>query len=381
MRDVVIVGAGPVGSALALALARAGRDVVALDARARGATLRGDRTLALAHGSQLVLERLRVWEELASVRDAVTPITRIDVSQAGGFGAATLLAADAGVPALGYVVSYVALQAALDAALERERVDVRFGAQAERVETTPERARVPLPGAEPVDARLAVVADGTGTAVRGVDRVRHDYGQVAVIGKLAVDRPHDGLAYERFGPGGPIALLPEADHYAFVWTLPPARAQSMLALSDEAFVEALATSFGSRLRGFRRAWGRRSFPLVLEFATPVVGERYAAVGNASQTLHPVAGQGFNVGLRDAHELARIVAATPAAEIGSGAMLARYRAARRADRWAGIAFTHGLVHLFGGDWPVVSWPRGLGLALLDTLPPLRRTFTRAMLFGA
>ncbi|MBK7330888.1 MAG: FAD-dependent monooxygenase [Betaproteobacteria bacterium] len=137
MRDVAIVGAGPVGAALALALAGAGIDVVALDARARGATLRGDRSLALSHGARLIFERLSVWAPLAATPGAVTPIVRVDVSQAGGFGTAMLDAGDVGLPALGYVVSYLALQAALDAALERAGVDVRYGVSVERVDTDP----------------------------------------------------------------------------------------------------------------------------------------------------------------------------------------------------------------------------------------------------
>jgi 2-octaprenyl-6-methoxyphenol hydroxylase len=204
---------------------------------------------------------------------------------------------------------------------------------------------------------------------------------VAVIGKVETAVPHDGLAYERFAADGPIALLPDGDHYGFVWTLSPDRAQAMLALPDDAFVAAFARHFGRRRGDFVRTWGRKSFPLVLEFARPAVAARVVAIGNASQTLHPVAGQGFNVGLRDAFELARAIRAAPRDEIGAPPMLASFAARRRTDRWAGIAFTHGLVHLFGTDLPLLRWPRGLGLALLDAIPPLRRTFTRAMLYGA
>lgn len=382
MPDICIVGAGPVGSALALALAGSGLDVVALDARAPGATLRGDRSLALSHGARLIFERLSVWAPLASTPGAVTPIERIDVSQAGGFGTVAIDAADLALPALGYVVSYVALQAALDAALEREGADVRYGTPVDRVDATPAEARVvPAAGGEPIAARLAVVADGTGAGIAGIERTRHDYGQVAVIGKVATAAPHGGLAYERFTPDGPIALLPEDDHYGFVWTLAPPSAQEVLALPDDAFVARFAAAFGRRRSDFVRAWGRKSFPLVLEVARPAVAVRVAAIGNASQTLHPVAGQGFNVGLRDAWELRRVIAATPRDAIGARPMLDAYAARRRPDRWGGIAFTHGLVHLFGTDLPFVRWPRGVGLALLDAVPPLKRSFTRAMLFGA
>ena len=379
--DLVIVGAGPVGSTLALALAGAGLDVVALDARAQGATLRGDRSLALSHGARLILERLGVWRALESVRGAVTPITRIDVSQAGGLGAAELDATDAGVPALGYVVSYVALQGALDTALERARVDVRYGVAVDRVATTPSLAEAVTSGGERIAARLAVVADGTGATADGIARVRHDYGQVAVIGKIETAAPHGGLAYERFTADGPVALLPEGDHYGFVWTLAPARAQAMLALSDDAFSEAFGAHFGRRRADFVRTWGRKSFPLVLELASPAVANRVVAIGNASQTLHPVAGQGFNLGLRDAWELKRAIVAAARDDLGAPAMLAAFAARRRPDRWAGIAFTHGLVHLFGTDLALVRWPRGVGLALLGAIPPLRRSFTRAMLYGA
>ena len=379
--DVAIVGAGPVGATLALALAGAGLDVVALDARGPGTTLRGDRSLALSHGARLIFERLGVWRALEAVPRAVTPITRIDVSQAGGFGAATLDSTDVGLPALGYVVSYVALQGALDAALERARVDVRYGAQVDRVAATPALAEAVLASGEHLAARLAVIADGTGAALDGIERVRHDYGQVAVIGKVETSTPHGGCAYERFAPEGPIALLPEGEHYGFVWTLTPARAQAMLALGDEAFAAAFASHFGRRRTDFVRTYGRKSFPLVLEFARPAVATRVVAIGNASQTLHPVAGQGFNVGLRDAFELARVLRATPRDDLGAPASLAAFATRRRTDRWAGIAFTHGLVHLFGNDLPLVRWPRGIGLALLGAIPPLRRSFTRAMLYGA
>ncbi|CAG0963166.1 2-octaprenyl-6-methoxyphenol hydroxylase [Burkholderiales bacterium] len=382
MPDICVIGTGPVGATLALALADSGLEVVALDARAQGAILRGDRSLALSHGARLIFDRLGVWTPLAAMPGAVTPITRIDVSQAGGFGTVALDANDVSLPALGYVVSYIALQGALDAALERRRVDVRYGVPVDRVDATPSHARVvPTSGADALAARLAVAADGAGAGLAGIERVRRDYGQVAVIGKVETSTPHGGLAYERFTPDGPIALLPEGGHYAFVWTLAPRRAQELLAMPEDAFVDRFAAGFGRRRSDFVRAWGRRSFPLALEFARPAVARRIVAIGNASQTLHPVAGQGFNVGLRDAWELKRAISASPREAIGTRPMLDAYAARRRPDRWAGIAFTHGLVHLFGTDLPFVRWPRGLGLALLDAIPPLKRTFTRAMLFGA
>jgi 2-octaprenyl-6-methoxyphenol hydroxylase len=382
LHDVVIVGAGPVGTTLALALAGGDADVVVLDERAPGQTLRGDRSLALSYGARLILDRLGVWSAVSAVRGAATPIARIDISQAGGFGQMTLAAEEQGIPALGYVVSYRALQSALDAALARTGMVVRHGVAVKGVGGAPAFAAVELAdaGAQPVLARLAAVADGSGAAMAGIVRQRHDYGQVAVIGKLWRDVPHDGVAYERFTPEGPIALLPEGDHYGLVWTVSPSRARELSGLDDAAFLGELAHHFGTRTGGFVRVAERREFPLVLDFARKPALTRCVALGNAAQTLHPVAGQGFNVGLRDAWVLADVVLDTPRERVGDRAMLERYLRSRRTDRMAGIAFTHGLVSIFGNDLPLVRWPRGFALAVLDAVPAAKRAFTHAMLFG-
>ncbi len=382
MHDVVIVGAGPVGGALALALADADLDVVALDARARGATLRGDRSLALSHGARLIFERIGVWPRLAAKAGAVTPIIEIDISQAGGFGVTRLTADEQEIPALGYVVSYRGLQAAIDEALARTGIDLRFDAAAASVTGTPAHASIALAdaAAEPLLARLAVVADGTGTAVAGIAREHRDYGRVALIAKVGMDRPHRGVAFERFTAEGPMALLPDGERYGLVWTLTPVKAEAMLALSDDRFLEALAHHFGTRVTGFAQVADRRTFPLRLEFARPTVAQRSVVIGNAAQALHPIAGQGFNLGVRDAYELGRAIIRAPQETLGGEPMLSAFEAQRRTDRYAGIAFTHGLTQLFATDAAAVRWPRGLALTLLDALPPAKKAFTRAMLFG-
>ena len=333
----------------------------------------------MSHGARLILERLGAWSALAARAGAVTPIVAIDISQARGFGSARIEAREQDLPALGYVVSYRALQAALDCALARTRVAVRFGARVSAVTASPTHATVELGADEaPLRARLAVAADGAGALVEGIARKRRDYGQVALVAKVWLDRPHGGVAYERFTAEGPVALLPEQDHYGLVWTRTPAEAAVALALPDAEFLAALARHFGGRVRGFARVAERRTFPLVLEYAAPPVARRVAAIGNAAQALHPIAGQGFNLGLRDAYELARIVVATPREALGAPSMLDRYARSRAPDRRAGIAFTDGLVHLFGGE--ALRWPRGVGLAILDAVPPLKRAFTHAMLHG-
>ena len=383
LHDVVIVGAGPVGATLALALAGGELDVASVDARAPNTLARGDRSLALSHGARLIFDRLGVWSEVAAAPGAVTAITAIDVSQRGGFGAARLDAHEHGVPALGYVVSYRALQTALDAGLARAGLAVRHGVSVTKVDATPAYARIrgERDGAAcEWTARVVAVADGGGDIVAGNRRHRHDYQQVALVAKLWTAQPHGGVAYERFTPEGPMALLPEGDHYGLVWTTTPAQGAALLAMPDDEFLAALAQRFGARVGGFLKSEDRRTFPLVLEFAGAVVGARTVLLGNAAQALHPVAGQGFNLGVRDAYELAQALLATPRDRLGATDHLAAYARHRLGDRWAGIAMTHGLLNIFGTDAALLRWPRGLALTLLDAFPPLKRIFTRSMLYG-
>lgn len=383
LHDVVIVGAGPVGTTLALALAGGGLDVVALDQRTSGTIARGDRSLALSHGARLIYERLGVWAAVAAAPQAVTAITAIDISQRGGFGAARLDADEHHLPALGYVVSYRALQAALDAALTSTGVRVEHGLVVTRVTATPAYACITgeRDGATVSwTSRLAAIADGGGDVVAEIGRRRHDYGQVALVARVWMRKPHGGVAFERFTPDGPMALLPEGDHYGLVWTTTPERGDALVELPEPEFLQSLRERFGSRAGDFESVCDRRTFPLMLDFADRVVANRVALVGNAAQALHPVAGQGFNLGVRDAWELAQELLAAARDQIGAREGLAAYARRRRLDRWAGIAFTHGLLGAFGNDSLVLRWPRGLALTLLDALPPLKRSFTRAMLFG-
>ena len=380
MHDVAVIGAGPVGATLALALAGHDLDVVSLDARPSGATPRGNRTLALSHGARLILERVGAWAPLAQVEGAITPITTIDVSQAGGFGTTRLCAHDHGIAALGYVVSYAALQDALDARLAQSDVAVRFGEEVTEVRGAPPAATVRRADGGTIDAKLAVVADGTGTSIPGVARLRHDYAQVALVASVWTAQPYGGVAYERFTSEGPMALLPEGDHYGLVWTLRPQEGEAMCALDERSFLQALAQRFGTRVTGFLRVASRRTFPLSLERAQPIVAARSVVIGNAAQQLHPVAGQGFNLGLRDAWSLAQAVLDSPRDAIGSPSMLDAHARRRAADRDAGIAFTHGLLHAFGSDAALVRWPRGVALAMLDAIPAARRAFTRTILYG-
>lgn len=376
MNEVIVVGAGPVGAVSALALQQHGVAARVLEARAEDA--RADtRTLALAHGARLILERLGVW---ARVRD-VTPITRIHVSQRGALGVTRLSAEALGVPALGYVLSYAHLTEVLKQALAEARIAVEYGVPVERIDPDTEAACVQAADGRTWSAPLVAVADGGRGAQTPAPRFAHDYAQTAVVCEVQTELAHGGQAFERFTPEGPAALLPKGDGYALVWTAASAEATRIAALPDAEFLAALQRHFGGRQGLFLRATQRKTFPLHCVYAGREVGARVVRIGNAAQTLHPVAGQGFNIGLRDAWELARLCADTPATALGGEAMLRAYARGRRFDVVAGLGFTDFLVRMFSNDVAALRHARGLGLLALEALPPLKAFVARRMMFGA
>jgi 2-octaprenyl-6-methoxyphenol hydroxylase len=363
--DVAIAGGGPVGCALALALSESLLSVIRITDKAAVA----DRPIALSHGSRLILERLGAWN---SIRNSA--IETIHVSQQG-FGRAVLRSTDYGLPALGYVTAYSEILAQLE-----NRTPVFEGALKSWESGGKEVALRLSRGEEEfaVRARLLVLADGG--QVGQAQNVR-DYGQHALVAEVTAERPRHGVAWERFTAEGPLALLPHADRYALVWSLRPGSASELLGLSDRDFLSRLRETFGGRLGDFRSVSRRATFPLSLRRGPVTPARRTLAVGNAAQTLHPVAGQGLNLGLRDAWELAQMLLDVSKEEIGSPEFLARHARGRRADRYAGIGFTDFLVRTFSNSIPPLALIRGAGLALLDALPPARRFLARRMIFGA
>jgi 2-octaprenyl-6-methoxyphenol hydroxylase len=374
--DVAIVGAGPVGAALAALLVTAGRSVRVLEART--APSRDARTLALSHASRERFEEAGGWPAAGA-----TPITEIHVSQKGGPGRTLITAAGQGLPALGYTVAYAALEEALENRLAALGTEVSWGAACEAIELGAQVARVRLSGGRSLEARLLVLADGGANARRipGLAYAEKDYGQVAITGPVRADRPHRGRAYERFTALGPVALLPVGDRYALVWTATPAEAQRILALEEAAFLAELQAHFGDRAGRFVAAGPRAAFPLKLRTINTPVALRTVIAGNAAQAMHPIAGQGLNIGLRDAASLAALLAADPAGDPGAGAVLEAYRGERRRDAGRGVAFTDFLVGAFMDERRIVSWGRGAALTLLDLVPPARRWLADRMIGGA
>lgn len=390
--DIAIVGGGPVGASLALGLQGAGLSVAVLEARDR-LEATDPRALALSQGCRLILERLAVWDELAP---HATAIESIHVSHRGGLGRAVLTAAESLVPALGYVAEYGALVAALAARLPQSGAAIITGARVVDVAANSAHATLGYEHegtTRQLTARLVVLSEG-GRSLPAAMRRDKDYGQSAVICTVATRRPHERRAYERFTPEGPIALLP-LDHpappappppvgcggFALVWTTPAAKVESRLALSDGEFLAQLQSAFGDRQGRFIQAGPRVAFPLKMRLAAESNSPRILRIGNAAHALHPVAGQGFNLGVRDAWHLAKTLLDTPADQIGEAAMAQTYSGTRQQDVQGGSLMTDLLVESFSNDHFLLGHARGAALALLDLLPPLKNQFARKMMFGA
>jgi 2-octaprenyl-6-methoxyphenol hydroxylase len=382
--EVLVVGGGPVGCALALGLRQAGRGVAILERRPRQAgSVVSDafRPIALSHASRLILERLGAWAPLR-----VTPIGEVHVSQLGAPGRTLLRAADADVPALGYVVEYGALN---DALAERARAAGIFwldGAEAQRVDPTSDDAtlRYLCEGRESmIAARCVAHAEGTGEGMR-----EHSYGQEGIVTLIETATGNGNgnekwpaasrRAYERFTPDGPLALLPYGDQYAVVWSLRAERARELAAADEDAFLNALVQTIGRRIGTPRSAGPRTLQPLALRLRPSRISARQVYIGNAAQTLHPVAGQGLNLGLRDAWDLAELCCRS--ADPGAQDTLSAFAALRRFDLRATVGVTDALLRAFGGTHPLLRAGRCVALTALDLLPPARKFFARRMIFG-
>ena len=382
--DIAIVGGGMVGASLAVSLEGLGLRIALVEAVPNDSASQpsfDERTTALSNGSRRILETLGVWETVSA---AATPIRKIHVSDQGRFGFARVDAAEQGLAAMGYVVPNRALGNALWARLSRsEGLRIFCPAHVTRVRATDRSVELNVSaGTDVIETRLVVAADGAQSAVRsafGVAAEVRDYEQTAVITTVLPQRFHDYVAYERFTPTGPMALLPIADgRCTLVLTLKPDVAQAALAWSDEEFIAEVQRRFGFRLGRFLKVGRRVPYPLSLTRSDRLSSGRCVIVGNAAQGLHPVAGMGFNLGLRDAASLAELVAdrqRVPHPDLGDGTLQADYGAWRAADRSGIIAFTDGLIRVFSNPLGAVQRLRNLGLLAFDVLPPAKSALSR------
>ncbi|WP_380055715.1 FAD-dependent monooxygenase [Falsihalocynthiibacter sp. SS001] len=385
--DILIVGGGLNGASMALAFSQAGLTTTLIDAlpvQTRKSDTFDGRGYALALASQRMLSALGVWPEVA---DHSQPILDVKVTDGrAGEGPSPLMLhfdhAELEEGPMGYMVEDRFLRVALLNALDaQENITSISGETVIAQETNNTRVRVTLSNGKTISARLLVGSDGkkSGTAERaGISRNVKDYGQTALVAAVAHEKPHNGCAHQFFMPAGPLAILPLPGNVSsIVWSETHENAARISSLSDDAFLEELRPRFGSFLGEISLAGGRFSYPLVLSMAQAKIAQRTALVGDAAQGIHPIAGQGLNLGLRDVGALAQVVveAKRRGEDIGAIDVLERYQQWRRFDTNALAGATDGFNALFSNDNPALRAVRDIGLGIVNALPPVRRRFMR------
>ncbi|MBW8900599.1 MAG: FAD-dependent monooxygenase [Massilia sp.] len=380
--DVAICGAGPVGLALAALMARRGvapERIALVDAKALGQAISDPRSIALSWGSRMLLDDVGAW---SFVQAAATPIHQIHVSRRGHLGRSVMDRAEHRLDALGYVTRYGDVVDALARACECECVQTLRPVRVAALDEGRDGVVLRLDDGRTLHAKVAVQAEGGVFGEQADKTQRRDYVQTAVIARVSTSQPIPHRAFERFTDEGPLALLPQdrpdGHQYALVWCVRPERAQQLLDLGEPDFLRQLGDAFGERLGTFTRVSERAAFPLGLN-ADPRFTARTVAIGNAAQTLHPVAGQGLNLGLRDAAVLARLLARGIDAEGGIADALARFAEERTRDRGAIIRTTDAMARVFADTGPLQA-VFGLALAALDTVKPARMLLAELMMFG-
>jgi 2-octaprenyl-6-methoxyphenol hydroxylase len=381
--DIAICGAGPAGMALAALLVKRGVSasrIALIDARTLQQAGNDPRSLALSYGSRQILEDIGCWPIPA------TAINEIHVSRRGQFGRSMITSGEHQLPALGYVTRYGALVAELGASCERLGITALRPALVTSLRESDDHVALELAEEAPggaaagapqvcrtITAAIVVQAEGGLFGEQSVKSMLRDYGQTAIIAQVRASRPVAHRAYERFTDEGPLALLPQDDEYALVWCATPHTAEELMALDDGEFLERLGNAFGSRLGTFTHTSRRAAYPLGLNAGAQGTA-RIAAIGNAAQTLHPVAGQGLNLGLRDATVLARLLA--------QGAHpynLAQFHGQREKDRYTTVHLTDAMATLFANQSPLQA-VLGASLAAIDLVSPARGMLAELMMYG-
>ncbi|MGQ7960484.1 2-octaprenyl-6-methoxyphenyl hydroxylase [Pseudomonas sp. SP16.1] len=380
--QLAIIGGGLVGASLALALQDTARQrgwrIALIEPFAPGSAYQPSydaRSTALSYGSRLIYERLGVWQAIARRAEA---IQQIHVSDRGRFGATRLLAIEEGVPALGYVVENAWIGHCLWQALDAEVVQWHCPAEVTALQRLDDGYRLSLSDERQLDCDLAVLADGGRSGLReqlGIGVSHRPYGQSAVIANVTPLEAHRGQAFERFTDEGPMALLPLTDNRcALVWTRASADAERLLKLSDAAFLAELQHAFGYRLGALQQVGVRHLYPLSLIEAQEQVRPHLVVLGNAAHSLHPIAGQGYNLSLRDTLALAEVLQAATA-PLGDFATLQGYLQRQQLDQQLTLGFSDRVTRLFSNAQPLLTAGRNLGLLGLDLLPPAKRWFAR------
>jgi 2-octaprenyl-3-methyl-6-methoxy-1,4-benzoquinol hydroxylase/2-octaprenylphenol hydroxylase len=380
--DAIVVGGGAIGTALALGLARDGLEVALVEARAPKPWGAGDdvdlRVVALAADARALLEDLGAWPAIAAAR--IGPYRRMRVWDALAPGELAFDAAENGQAALGWIVENALIQHALWAAIGAgPNVRLHCPAEVERVDNDDDGVSATLADGTRLRARVLVAADGAESPVRtalGIGCENRGYAQRAVVANVATARPHEDTAWQRFLPGGPLAFLPLADgRSSIVWSLPDAEAARVLALEDAAFRTELGAAFDFRLGEIVSSTPRAAFPLRLRLAKRYVAGRSVLAGDAAHVVHPLAGQGMNLGFRDVASLRRILrdASARGGDVGAAHVLRRYERERRSENALAARGLDAIERLFGASDPLTPVLRGAGLALVDRIAPVKHLF--------
>lgn len=384
--DIVVIGGGLAGASMAAAFADTSLRIAMIEAQTMGSSNQpsyDDRTTTLAYGSKRIFDGMAVWPQIN--REQICPIKHIHISDQGHFGLTHLSAEEANLEALGYVVvNRVLGQALYDRLKAAENIHIVSPASVSEIRIGDEEAQCDIEQAgnrKTVSARLLVLADGGRSGLReklGIELEETPYRQTAITAHVTPEKFHEYTAYERFTSSGPLAVVPlSGQRCGIVWTTEDSNAETITDLTDEAFLQKLGDRFGHRLGEFVRVGKRNAYSLALSRAREQIRPRLVLIGNAAHGVHPVAGQGFNLGLRDAATLAQVVveADQKGGDIGDMSILNRYMDWRRRDNLMVPAFTHGLIKLFSNDFPPLVVARNIGLMGVDLFPTIKRRFTR------
>ena len=382
--DLIIVGGGLAGNCLALSLKDCGLNIAIIEANTREklkTAPAGDRALALAAGTVMVLDKLNSWQ---GISHAATAIKQIHISDQGHFGKTRLSAEKEQVDALGYVITARDIETYLSSLVTEAGITVISPARVVGLISSDKEVFVNLKqGNESINltAKLLVGADGGYSSVRellDIPQYISDYGQTALVTTVKSSLPHKNTAFERFTSSGPLALLPIKKHQcAVVWTRTTEDAEALMLGSEASFIAELQDCFGFKLGALSLTAPRRAFPLSLIRADKMVSGRTVIIGNAVHQLHPVAGQGFNLGLRDVIHLAKrlLVQIEQQKDIGSSEFLNGYARSRKKDHDRTIGFTDTVVKIFSNEWLAMAAARNIGLTVLDHIPSAKSILTR------
>jgi 2-polyprenyl-6-methoxyphenol 4-hydroxylase len=388
--DIAIIGGGMVGISLALLLAQQKRwKVLVLESQSihqgeipQYSPSFDARSTALSWSSRCIFEKLGVWQK---IQQHAQSIATIHVSDRGHMGLTRLQAQEAGVEALGYVVENSWLGSVLMQQLGQTDIELIGDAKIQTIQPKADSMQLTATLEDQkveINARLLVVADGADSSsakLLGIQPQKKDYGHSAIIANLSLETTHQAVAYERFTDQGPMALLPLADYKnaarsALVWTQPSHQAEALMAADDSTFINQLQIRFGDRLGRFSQVGERMSYPLTQTLSEEQVRRRLVIAGNAAHSLHPVAGQGFNLSLRDMESLVNGLARQPLdTDVGALETLLSYQDQRTQDQRNTLLFTNGLSKLFGLSSPAVALGRNSGLLMMDLVPSLRNQF--------